>query len=175
MTLCTRRFPESAYYYNLGHDLLLTPYSFSDNKRHQAVKTPILTIALDYNGLIAADNGKSETVTSGAFGGYTDNKYQNAFILFARSLARNNDNRTQIELVRDSFRQRILTKYTAFTVLETRRQENDLLALQAGFLNDDEKDAPAVMMNEPGLLICLFMVFAIVFFGRKKLRTRRDL
>jgi hypothetical protein len=70
--------------------------------------------------------------------------------------------------VRDSFRQRTLTKYTSFIVLETKEQENALLELQAKFLNNDAKDAPAVMMSEPGLLICLFLFFALVFLGKKK-------
>ena len=166
-----KRFPESGFYYNLGYDLSLTPYSFSDNKKHDIVKAPILEKALDYNGLIVADNDKSEIIVSGEqFGDYTDNEYQNAFILYGKSSVRSDNNQTQIELVRDSFRKRILTKYTAFTVLETREQERALLKLQAKFLNNDGNDAPAVMMDEPDLLICLLMVFAFVLLLRKRRR-----
>jgi hypothetical protein len=53
-------------------------------------------------------------------------------------------------------------------VLETREQENSLLELQAKFLSGDEKEAPAIMMDEPGLLICALLIFAFVFFGRKR-------
>lgn len=165
-----KKFPESYYYYNLGYDLTLTPYSFSDNLGHDIVKSPILTKALDCNGLLVSDNEKSEIVFNGEFGDYTDNEYHNAFILYGKSSANNNDNSIQVELVRDSFRQRILTKYTAFTVLETKEQENALLELQAKFLNNDGKDAPAVMMDEPSLFICLLLVLAFVFYKGKGCR-----
>ena len=166
-----KRFPESEQYYNLGYDLFLTPYSFSENKKYDTVKAPILKKALGYNNLIVADNDKSETVISGQIGDYTDNEYQNAFILHGKSSVHGSV-QTQIELVRDSFRKRILTKYTAFTVLETREQENALLELQAKFLNNDGKDAPAVMMDEPSLLLCLFMFFAFALLLRRRRRRR---
>ena len=163
-----KQFPESGFYYNLGYDLSLTPYAFADNKRLDIVYAPVFSQAVAYNSLAVADNGKSEIVISGNPGAYTDNEYQNAFILYGKSAAHNNDNNAQIELVRDSFRQRILTKYTSFTVLETVEQENSLLELQAIFLNNNGNDAPAVMMDEPGLALCLLMIFVVAFFVRKK-------
>jgi hypothetical protein len=173
-----KRFPESGYYYNLGYDLHLTPYSFADNKRQDIIKYPILSNTLSYNGLVVADNDKSETVISGNFGSYTDNAYHNAFVLQAKSSVYSNDERTQIELVRNSFRQRVLTKYTAFTVLETVEQENALLELQAKFLNsggqsNHGQNAPAVMMDEPSLLICVLMALVFAICGRNKLRRRK--
>jgi len=166
-----KQFPESEYYYNLGYDLSLTPYSFLDNKRHDIVSSPIYSKALEYNDICVSDRESGEIIISGEFGDYTDNDYQNAFILYGKSSMHNNDVRTQIELVRDSFRQRLLTKYTAFTVLETKEQENALLELQAKFLNNDGTDAPAVMMDEPGLLICLIMFVSILFWARKRQKT----
>jgi len=80
----------------------------------------------------------------------------------------------QIELVRDSFRQRLLTKYTAFTVLETKEQERELLELQAKFLTGGAADSPAVMMDEPGLLIYL-LIPAVIFYGRKIFSRGREL
>ena len=187
-----KRFPESEYYYNLGYDLSLTPYSFSENKKFSLVSTPILSRALNYKGLAVADNDKSEVVIidNGAnISGYANDEnrnnanrseayysdeYRNAFILYGKSSAYNNDNSAQIALVRDSFRQRILTRYTAFTVLETREQERQLLELQAKFLNSDTTggdfaDAPAVMMNEPGLLLmCTIMVLTCVIIRKNR-------
>ena len=163
-----KRSPESEYYYNLGYDLSLTPYSFWDNKRHDIESSPIFSIALDYNGMSVADNESGEIIISGELGDYTDNDYQNAIILYGKSSIHNIDNRTQIELVRDSFRQRLLTKYTAFTVLETKEQENALLELQAKFLNSAGVDSPAVMMDEPNLLICLIMLFTVLFWRRTR-------
>lgn len=167
-----KQFPESEYYYNLGYDLSLTPYSFRDNNRHDLVQTPVIAKTRAYNGIFVADNGKSEMVINGTTGGYTNNEYQNAFILQAKSSANNNDDKRQIELVRDSFRQRVLTKYTSFTVLETKEQENFLLDLQAEFLNSDEDESPAVMMDEPGLLVCLLsgllLMCAVVLCRKNK-------
>ena len=168
-----KRYPESEYYYNLGYDLSLTPYSFLDNKRHDIEYSPIISKALNYNGKSVSDRESGEVVISGEFGDYTDNEYQNAFILYGKSLIHNNDNSSQIELVRDSFRQRLLSKYTAFTVLETREQENALLELQAKFLNNEDINVSTVRMDEPGLLICLIMFFAILFYGRKKHWSRQ--
>ena len=161
-----KQFPESEYYYNLGYDLSLTPYSFLDNKRHDIVKSPIISKTLDYNGFMVADNERSEVVINGDIGSYSDNEYVNAFLLQGKSALYISDNSSQIELVRDSFRQRVLTKHTAFTVLETRQQENALLELQAKFLNEDFEDAPAVMMDEPGLLVCIILAIVLVMFGR---------
>ena len=161
-----KQFPESEYYYNLGYDLSLTPYSFSDGKRHDIVKTPIISKALDYNGFAVADNGKSEIVLTGDFGGYTADEYQNAFILYGKNTTYTDDGDTQTELVRDSFRQRVLTKHTSFTVLETKEQENSLLELQAKFLSGDKNAAPAVMMDEPNPFVCAVLIFASVFFGK---------
>lgn len=165
-----KQFPESEYYYNLGYDLSLTPYSFRDNKRYDLVQTPIIAKTRDYNGIFVADNDKSEMVINGATSDYTNNEYQNAFILQAKSIANDNDDKRQRELVRDSFRQRVLTKYTSYTVLETKEQENFLLDLQAEFLNSDEDESPAVMMDEPSVLGCLLvglLLVLVVVLSRK--------
>ena len=164
-----KQFPESGYYYNLDISLSLTPYSFSDNARQNIVKAPVLMKALDYNGFALSDNGKSEVVTTGDFGDYTDDEYKNAFILHGKSVAYADDAVGQIELIKDSFRQRVLTRYTAFTVLETAEQERALLELQAKFLNGGAANAPAVMMDEPGLWICFLTGIAVIFFRRKNL------
>jgi len=171
-----KRFPESGYYYNLGYDLSLTPYSFSDNKRHDSVKTPIISDALDYNGHAVSDNGRSETILHGEFNGYTDNDYHNTFILQGKCSDYNNDNNIQIDLIRQSFRQRLLTKYTSFIVLETKQQENDLMELQARFMNEDNETAPAVMMSEPGFLICIVTsLLLIMVIKRRALRNSKSI
>ncbi|MCL2163685.1 MAG: MSEP-CTERM sorting domain-containing protein [Oscillospiraceae bacterium] len=163
-----KQFPESEFYYNLGYDLSLTPYSFSESKRLDVVKSPILSRALDYNGFIAADNMKSEIVITGDIGNYSANEYQNALILYAKCSRYSSDVDAQIDLVRESFRQRLLSRYTAFTVLETQEQEKSLLELQAKFLSGGVTGAPAVMMDEPGLLIFMILALAIAFIRLRK-------
>ncbi|TYQ16989.1 UNVERIFIED_CONTAM: putative secreted protein with MSEP-CTERM motif [Acetivibrio alkalicellulosi] len=159
-----KMYPESEYYYNLDYDLSLIPYSFRGNIKENRVKSPILSKALNYNGITVADNNKSSTVKHGDIGEYTRNKYYNAFILQQKSME-NSDS----TIIRDSFRQRLLTKHTAFTVLETKEQEKSLLELQEKFLNDEMYEAPAVMMSEPGLIICIVFVLILLIYKRKKL------
>ncbi|MCL1875093.1 MAG: MSEP-CTERM sorting domain-containing protein [Synergistaceae bacterium] len=137
-----KQFPESKYYYNLGYDLSLTPYSFFDSERRDIVKRPIISKALNYDGYIVADNDKNEIIVNGSFSDYTDNEYHNALILYGKSVVHDDDNGARIELVRDSFGQRVLTKYTAFTVLVSGEQERKLLELQARFLNSIAKTRP---------------------------------
>jgi hypothetical protein len=170
-----KRFPESGYYYNLGYDLSLSPYAFADGTRRTAVADPIVTGALDYDGAAVADNGKSEFVQAREPEDYTDNAYANALILTAKCRAARDDTAAQTALVRDSFRQRVLTPFTAFTVLETQEQEEALLALQEEFLNSENRAAPAVMMSEPEwwILVLLGLLGLSGLFRHGKMRKRQ--
>ena len=217
-----KRFPESPYYYNLGYDLSLTPYSFADNKRKDLVTNPIFARGLMYNDLVVAADDRSEvilvgdpgnkeawnntrdTVNSSGFDSNTGDSgntfasgntgvsgngsdsgntvnsinypatpYENAFFLQAKSAARHYDHSAQIEQVRDSFRQRILTRHTAFTVLETIEQEQFLLDLQAKFLNEDASDAPAVMMSEPGMIVFVLSILFLLYWVRRARRNHK--
>ena len=172
-----RRFPESPYYYNLGYDLSLTPYSFVGSNRGDIVFTPTLARALDYKGLPVADDGKSETVVSGEIGGYTDNAYHNALLLYGKGFAYGDDRGKQLELVRDSFRQRVLSRHSAFTVLETKEQEIAMLELQAKLLSGYEKEVDAEtvtpQMDEPDWIVCTLMLFAFVVCGKKYAARKR--
>jgi hypothetical protein len=160
-------FPESEYYYNLGYDLSLTPYSFSDNIKNNTVKIPLISSALLYKNSVVSNTNKSETVKTGEISEYDDNEYHNAFILQQKSLYSSENS-----LIRDSFRQKILTKHTAFTVLETVAQENALLDLQERFLNGKQLDAPAVMMSEPNLIIYGVMILLFIAYKRRELWKR---
>ena len=167
----SKRFPESEYYYNLGWDLLLTPYRFVDGERLEPVNAPMFSKALDYHGHAVADNGNSEIIISGDYGAYTDSAYENAFILYGKTTLKASDPFVQVDLVRDSFRQRLLGPYTAFTVLETKEQEESLLALQARILSADGMNAPApVEMSEPGWLWFVLAAVGLVVVHAKRRR-----
>lgn len=158
----TGQYPESQYYYNLGYDLSLTPYTFNGNVKQEPVEDPLVQKALLYKGGFVADDNRNETVITGPIGEYTANEYYNAFLLQKKSLTDNGN-----ELIRDSFRQKLLTKHTAFTVLETAEQENYLLGLQEDFLNGKQPEAPAVM-GEPNLLVCLLIASLVIICLRSK-------
>jgi hypothetical protein len=176
-----KRFPESAYYYNLGYDLSLTPYSLQNNGRLDIVQSPIIGKALTYGGYAVADGETGEIVSDLNFDGYTDNAYLNALILYGKGFSSDESihgaHYAQTELIRDSFRQRILTKHTAFTVLETAEQERALLELQTKFLNGSSYDAPpgapAVRMDEPGFqtIALALAALAIIYFMKKRLHV----
>jgi hypothetical protein len=169
-----KEFPESPYYYNLGYDLSLTPYSFQENEKQDSVTAPLLSKAVTYNGLVVAADNKSETVISGPLGEYTDNEYHNAFMLWGKTSFHDNSDETQIAWVRDSFRQKLLTPYTAFTVLETQEQEKALLELQDKFLNGSgEAEAPAVSMDEPGLPAAGLIMALLLLVYRYRMTRRR--
>lgn len=172
----SREFPESQYYYALNHNLTLTPYSFEDNKAASSVKEPLVERVLDYNGSLVLDNGKSELVlTDGESQEFisTGNQYQDALLLDVlqqRVLIQGNAN--SVELVRASFRSRILTPQTAFIVVETNEQEKELFDLQEQILNND-LETPFVTLEEPPLLLCILLVLLIILFMKNRLLLKR--
>ena len=168
------KFPESLYYYTLNHNLTLTPYSFEDNRTEQTVSSPIVTPILNYNGKYVIDNNKSELVLTSSSAdkfALTGNQYEDAILLDAigqkEVLAGKTDS---IELVRTSFRAKILTPLTAFIVVETQEQEKELLDLQERILNNNE-EVPTVTLDEPPLIIFLALfLFVILVLKLKKAR-----
>ena len=171
------RFPESPFYYALNHDLTLTPYSYADNKGGSRVKNPIVEPALDFNGIYVSDNAESELVPGNMELGsvtLTSNRYKNAILLDAahyRYLL--NGKPDPLELVRASFRVRILTLQTAFIVVETPEQERELLDLQERILNNNEQ-IPTVTLDEPPLLVCAILILLVILFIKIRKKSRHQ-
>jgi hypothetical protein len=170
------KFPESSYYYALNHNLTITPYSYEDNRPLQIETKPIITPALDYNGTYVSDNNKNELVLMGDSTGkpdFTGNQYEDAVLLDAlvqkELLAGKSDS---VELLRASFRAKILTPQTAFIVVETQEQEKELLDLQERILNNNEA-VPTVTLDEPSIALCIavFLLLMLVI----KLKTTKNL
>lgn len=161
------RFPESPFYYALNHDLTLTPYSYEDNKAGSRVKNPIVKPVLDFNGNYVSGNDEYELVPGNMELDsitLTSNRYKDAILLDAaqqRYLL--NGKPDPLELVRASFRARILTPQTAFIVVETPEQEKELLDLQERILNNNEQ-IPTVTLDEPPLLVCAILVLLVILF-----------
>ena len=173
--LLSGKFPESAYYYGLNHNLTLTPYSFTDNRPQGTVAKPTVEPILDYHGVYVSDNGKSELVLTDmdkrSFAS-TGNLYQDALLLDAMSRrASSSGERNSLELVRASFRTRILTPQTAFIVVETQEQEKELLEVQERLLNNPDA-TPTITLDEPSLRVCMVLILAVVLIiHRKKLKV----
>jgi len=163
----SNRFPESPYYYALNHDLTLTPYSYEDNKAGNRVKKPIVEPVLNFNGNYVSDNNESELVPGNIELDnitLTSNRYKNAILLDAaqqRYLL--NGKPDPLELVRASFRARVLTPQTAFIVVETPEQEKELLDLQERILNNNEQ-IPTVTLDDPPLFAYAILVLLVILF-----------
>ncbi len=164
------RFPESPYYYALNHDMTLTPYSFDSNQSGKRIKDPILEPILDFNGMYVSDNDKLELVLSNREIDklvLTGNRYKDAVLLNAAQQGYLlNGKLNSRELIRASFRARILTPQTAFIVVETAEQEKELLDLQEKVLNSNEQ-TPTITLNEPPLLIGIIFLLALIIFKSK--------
>jgi hypothetical protein len=170
------KYPESLYYYALNHNLTVTPYSYEDNKANYTETKPIITPVLSYNGKYVLDNNKSELVltdTNSNKSNFTGNQYEDAILLDVllqkEMLAGKPDT---VELVRASFRAKILTPQTAFMVVETQEQEKELLDLQERILSNNES-VPTVTLDEPPLIICMVLILILMLV--LKLKSTRNL
>jgi len=133
----TRDFPESEYYYLIESKGLLTPFRFLDNAKGEKTEKPSLTRTLAYCGFYFRDNAQSEVSYQNTLGfsdiTYGSDPYVNALLLNSK-IGKAGTNAEKIEVVKDSFRQRVLAKNTAFIVLETKEQEDELIRRNKEFL-----------------------------------------
>ncbi len=168
------KFPESLYYYALNHDLSLTPYSYEDNQAGIRIYNPIIEPVLNFNGTYVSDNGECELVLSNMDAdsiALSGDRYKDAILLDAAQqrywLNRETD---PLELVRASFKTRVLTPQTAFMVVETPEQEKEMLDWQEKLLNNNE-EIPTVSLDEPPLPVCivLFLMIIIVLTRKRSL------
>jgi hypothetical protein len=163
----SKSFPESSYYYALNHNLSLKPYSFEDNKSGSSTDKPIVAPVLDYNGVLVLNNGENEVILTNELEETfvsTRNQYDDAVLINALIASGNTDS---IDLLRASFRGRILTPQNAFIVVETQEQEKDLLALQEKLLSNNEA-TPTVTLDEPSLVSCVIILLVVVFIVKRK-------
>ena len=166
-TRITADFPESGYYYRLNDGFSLTPYRFSDSERLRDVNEPIVARALNNNGTAVSSENNETVITGSEFAGYTGNQYQDAFILQKNTFLANT-NASQISYIKESMTSRILTKNTAFIVMETIEQEEMLLSLQEKFLSGKSVETPSVMMSEPGWAAVIIMLGLLIFCSLKE-------
>lgn len=165
------RFPESLYYYALNHNLTVTPYSYDDNRAYYTETKPIITPILDYKGTYVLDNNKSELVLTDDPTGksdFTGNQYEDAILLdsmIQKELLAGKQG--TVELVRASFRAKTLTPQTAFIVVETQEQEEELLDLQERILSNNES-VPTVTLDEPSIIICLILLLFVILILKLK-------
>lgn len=168
----SQKYPKSPYYYSLNHNLTLTPYSYEDNKKGETVDRPVMETVLDYNGMLVLDNQANEVIlTESQKEGVVlgNNQYENAILLntaLQRSLYEGKV--PSLEMVRGSFKARILTPQTAFIVVETKEQEKELLELQEQLLSANG-EVPLVTLDEPPVFVIILIFFiGLLLIKRKK-------
>jgi hypothetical protein len=166
-TRMTTSFPESEYYYRLNDDHSLTPYRFSDSQRLSEVIEPYIYETLYCNGFVV-NSDRNETLITGAdYSGFTGNQYVDAFILQKNTLLADTSE-YQIAYIKQSMQRRMLSKNTAFIVMETKEQEDMLLSLQELFLSGSSVETPSVMMSEPMWAVVVAVLGLVLFSKHKK-------
>ena len=171
-TQMARIFPENDYYYRLNSDLSLIPYDFYSNNILPKTDEIITNAAVDYKGTAMKDDNKSEVVYSSETSDrQPENDYEKAFILQKNAL-QNKESKDQIAGIREAMQKRILTKNTAFIVMETVEQEKMLLDLQEKFLKGNSNETPSVMMSESGWAAVAAVIFIILFFRKRHKKNK---
>ncbi len=176
------KYPESLYYYSLNSDMKLTPYYYRSNKFAiglYEVDTPVIENLLNYNGGFARDNGKTELVLVDTnYDNYVI-KHENQYIAGSKlelmSRLSVQTNKDLVDIVKSSFKARVLTPYTAFMVVETKEQEEQLLKIQDNLLNNTNVEGQKLIttMNEPKIEILIIIVFIIYIFTKKKISQKK--
>ncbi len=157
-------YPESEFFYSLNHNFTLTPYSFLDNEKKDSVKDPVIAACVSYNGIAVKKDGKDHLVLNeNEKSELNQNQYENALILYGQG--NGSTGKEIISNVRNSFRARILTKNTAFIVVETKDQEKDLLYIQEQLLSGEKTDViPTQSLSEPPIFIIIILTIVIILF-----------
>ena len=121
-----------------------------------------------------SDDNNSEIVPLPGGGGFaaTGNQYLDALALTtALRGAPAMGAHTSLEMLRASFRARVLTQQTAFIVLETSEQEADLWSMQEQLLAKDIANAKKNLDEPPiFMLVAMFAVFAYAVYCSRRRR-----
>lgn len=100
---------------------------------------------------------------------YTGKPYEDAMALWHNEAVMPGN----IDVTKDAIARRVLTRSSAFIVLETAQQEQALLALHAKALAGEAVLPNPVSMDEPGALAATAAILFIMLIYKKKQRTSR--
>ena len=178
-----RRFPDSQYYYRLRDDMSLVPYAFGGNQPGEPVAEPVIMPMRLYQGSYVRDDGQGEVVALPGAGGYavSGSQYLDALALDAASRRRPSmDAAESLMMLRASFRAHVLTRQTAFIVVETADQEAEIWRAQELLMEQDSAAAAATdpaTLDEPPLalmaaLACAALVCAALLARRRPRRPQ---
>lgn len=158
------RYPESPYYYGLNKDFSLSRYRFLDNSFQDEVAELEFAKAAEYNGVAVCRDGQTHVVVTGeGISGLSNSQFESAILIRAESIRnRYNNEPNMVSNINNSFAARILTKNTAFIVVETKEQEKEILDMQERLLNGTGIEAGTERnMSEPSVIAVLIIVGAL--------------
>lgn len=160
--------PESENYYRLNSDFSLTPYSLFTNNKSADVQQPIINNVVSYNGSAVVNDGTDKLIVlNEEIPERESNQYLEAAALAVEyKINMKNGVKNPLSYIKKSFLSHILTPSTAFIVVETKEQEEELLKLQEEILKKQEL-MESNNLSEPhtgalAVLVCLYIVFARV-------------
>ena len=169
-----QKYPQSSYYYELNEDLSLRPHTLSRGAitYTETTKTPLLIDVRSYEGQSVLNVGKKQFIYTGPLKTFqsTQNAYKDGCLLEAMSSHEGSLSQEKLlQVVKGSFATRLLTQQTAFIVVETKEQEDELLVLQEKYLSGKmhTNSSTTVSMSEPSLILCAILLLAIMGYDAK--------
>jgi hypothetical protein len=133
----------------------------------RAVKEPHINNVLDFGGIAVSADRSQTIITEYDFAEFTGNQYKDAFVLQKNTILADT-NEYQMPYIRESMQRRMLTKNTAFIVMESKEQEDLLLALQEQSLSGQSVATLSVMMSELVWAVILLLLGLVLLFEHEK-------
>ena len=169
-----QKYPQSSYYYELTSHLDLIPHVLHRGAitYTETTKTPIVSDVRDYEGHQVLNIWRKQFIYTGLIEAFhfTGNVYKDGCLLEAMSHQwQDLSGEKLLEVVKGSFSTRLLTRQTAFIVVETKEQEEELLVLQKKYLSGNIHNSTvlAVSMSEPSLILCVIMLLVYGAYLKK--------
>ncbi|MDR2903368.1 MAG: hypothetical protein LBU77_02505, partial [Clostridiales bacterium] len=170
-------YPELEFYYRLTEspyaaNLILTPYSLITNYKFDTVTRPTVKQARAYQGKAVISDGRDRLVILNETPAeQTNNPYLDAMALAVEGkINLKNGVKNPLGYIKRSFLSHVLTPATAFIVVETKQQEEDLLALQEKILKADAEQENGPSLAEPSLGALLLTVCLYLLISKKRKR-----
>lgn len=163
--------PESEFYYELLYDNILVPYSLFTNTNYDEVEQPIIQETVSYKGISVIDDGEDKLVILNETPEKpSSNQYVEAMNLTVENkINLKNGKRNPLSYIRRSFEAHVLAPATAFIVVETKEQEEELLKLQEKILKEQERlEASENNLKEPPIVIVIVLMCGIYFIYKSK-------
>ncbi len=174
-----QRYPQSSYYYELGGGDRLRPYPlYKGVKSHtETTEIPLVSDVRSYEGQPVLNSGSKQFIYTKPLTVFksTKNSYKDGCLLEAIDQFQTLSQEELVQVVRGSFTTRLLTKQTAFIVVETKEQEEELLKCQEEYISGKKQLQSQMPSNmaEPPILLCMVILLASVSYFKKRQSSQK--